>query len=290
MTGIKRRLYRALATYGPINNCLSPRLNWRYFQYHQTCRRAAGRTGSYLADPGKLNGLRIKGALPSYLAKQCSESISALVERGEGVTIEPVNPTFIGIQRPLQSVSEQLLDIFDSKALNEVLKDYFGCHYRVMWLDCYRTVPAEVRKQAWLWHIDNVPYGLAKVQLLLTDTAVENGAMDLLSHADTKKIRKAGYFGEVVGERKAAIELKSKGVSPVLWTGHAGDVFLFDNNNLHRANPPELGYRDAVTALIAPSHKPWHEIRAHLNIAKFTSKSGGYPADPFQFLVKGDNT
>lgn len=250
----------------------------------------SGEQGAYLADPAKLSGLRVEGALPLQLAQRFSETISELIERGEGVTIEPANPTFVGIQSPLQTVSEKLLDIFDSPALNEALGDYFGGHYRVLWLDCYRTVPADVRKQAWLWHIDNVPYGLAKIQLLLTHTKVENGAMDLLSPEDTKKIRKMGYFGEVVGERKAAIELESKGVSVVSCTGRPGDVFLFDNNNLHRANPPELGYRDAVTALLAPSHKPWHEIRANLDIAKFTSKSGGYPSDPFQLLVKGECT
>lgn len=286
MTSIKRRLYRALATYSPINNCLSPRLNWRYYRYHQACRRMSGKQGAYLADPAKLSGLRIEGALPSELAQRFSGTITELVERGEDVTIEPTNPTFVGIHRPLQTVSEKLLDVFDSEVLNAALEDYFGGHYRVLWLDCYRTVPAEIRKQAWLWHMDNVPYGLAKVQLLLTDTAFENGAMDLLSYADTRQVRKRGYFGDVVSSRVSSLDLQTQGVSAFACTGRAGDAFLFDNNNLHRANPPQIRYRDAVTALLAPSHKPWSEIRANLDIAEFTSASGGYPANPFQFLAK----
>lgn len=222
--------------------------------------------------------------IPGNVANELSQRVSRRVAEQQSLTVESDNPVFIGIKNPLSLLGDTVINIFDSPELNEQICRHFGGFYKIAWLDCYRTVPSNVRKQAWLWHSDNVPVGLLKVQVLLTDANRDTGAIEILPRSQTLAFRKAGYFGDIVSERLADLTDFAKRhnieFSPVCVEAKAGDVLLFDNNDLHRANPPKRNFRDALTILLVPSATPWREAYQLSGKAAVEQKPGGYPLYP----------
>lgn len=293
--GIKRKLYRKLATLGVANNSLNPFINLRYLSYSKKCQNLSKRLKPDVPEFQRANPIQnpchFGAILPIDVATQLSEIITDCVEKGVGVSTEADNPVFIGIRNPLTLLGNQIVEIFHNSTLDKRIRSHFGSYYRISWLDCYRTIPAKIRKRAWLWHSDNVPVRMLKVQLLLTNTTATNGAMRILSHEDTMKFRRADYFGDVSIDRTADIdELASEhgiSYSQQNCEGNAGDVFLFDNNDLHCAYPPEENFRDALTYLLLPSPRPWYEVLEESGNASIESNPGGYPLWPNR-LLKND--
>ncbi len=289
---LKRRLYRALASRDVFNNSLSPKINIRYSLYADECRKQSRQLSpdEQLFQKRKpiLEPTRFESIIPRNEALSLSDKVSQIVDEGNKVKTENDNPVFIGIPEPISLLGEDVINIFDNQELDARIKKHFGGYYRVAWLDCYRTVPSLIRKQAWLWHSDNVPARLLKVQLLLTDADRHNGAINMLSHKDTLAFRHAGYFGDLVAERLPDLSefAQQCGVAfnPICCEAKAGDVLLFDNNDLHCAMPPERNYRDALTFLLLPSSKPWNEVYRRNGKASVEKNPGGYPLWPEQTI------
>lgn len=282
----KRRVYRWLSCRGVFNNSLSPIINLRYQQFADKCRKkSVVHLANQYAQPLPITApVHLKNIMHEDVAKQLSQRITDRVVEQQSLTVEAENPVFIGIKKPITLLGEAVIDIFDHPELDAQIMRHFGGFYKIAWLDCYRTVPSEVRKQAWLWHSDNVPIGLLKVQLLLTDANRERGAIQILTREQTLAFRKAGYFGDIVSERLAELDRFAQEhnipFSPICAEAKAGDVLLFDNNDLHRANPPQRDHRDALTILLMPSAVPWRTAYQAVGKAAIEESPGGYPLYP----------
>lgn len=282
----KRTVYRWLGAHGVFNNSLSPVINLRYQKYAEQCRKQAKLSCGQFSDaPDPITEPQhIRQIIPASMACELSQRISKRIAAQQSLMVESDNPVFIGIKNPLSLLGDAVIDIFDSPELDDRIRRHFGGFYKIAWLDCYRTVPSDVRKQAWLWHSDNVPAGLLKVQVLLTDASRNTGAIEILPRSQTLAFRKAGYFGDIVSERLAELSDFAKqhniDFSPNCVEAKAGDVLLFDNNHLHRANPPKQDFRDALTILLFPSAIPWREAYQLSGKAAVEHKPGGYPLYP----------
>lgn len=285
---LKRKCYRFLAASDLFNNSLSPKINLRYRRFSKKCRHISRNKISSNLDETKRFFLKepkkIVNVIPRKTALELSQLISERVDKKLGIVREINNPVFIGIENPISVLGDEIVNIFHHPEVNKALMTYFGGFYRIAWVDCYRTIPTSVRKQAWLWHSDNVPINLLKVQILLTDAKKDTGAINVLNHADTVRFRKAGYFGDIVSERLVDLAefAKNKGIefNPICCEANAGDILLFDNNDLHCAVPPKNGFRDALTVLLFPCDIPWFQHYEKNGPYSVETQPGGYPLYP----------
>jgi hypothetical protein len=189
----------------------------------------------------------------------------------------------VKLERPLDAFGDQVLNVLRGP-LDEALRRHFRGHYRVEWIDCYRSMPSRTRTGSWRWHKDNVPVGCIKAMLHLTPTAAATGAMRFLDWADTVKMHNAGYFGvrarERIDEVAALATDAGKVVSIRFIDAQPGDVLVFNNNLLHSAVPPETDYRDVCTMLLRPSEIPWDQALEKSGRDIIQDFASGYPPRP----------
>lgn len=244
-----------------FNNTLSPRINLPYYCYwviaKQKYRMLTNKQFSIGVCNPKLNlsendFVLVKGVLREGKAKKWSQSLTRLVD-SKPEEFEKSLEYHLRLKNPLQKLDFELSEIFGNKNLQDEIISVLSCPFQVAWIDCYRTIPVEVhsRENSWLWHSDNTPVGTLKCMIALTDITLENGAMSYLSRKATNTIRRGkNYFGDVSSARIETIDESSE--NSLLLEASAGDVILFDNNNLHRANVPKNKHRDVMTCLIIP--------------------------------------
>lgn len=271
-------------------NTLPPGINHRYRRFHRRAQRAFDAAGSppqgVLAE--EVARLRDEGlchagnGLPRSAALALSEKLSGLIAAG-GPRIQQSHRGAFRLVDPLDALGLECLELFDGQA-GRVLEACYGSHFRIDWVDCYRTVADAERKTSWLWHSDNVPSSGLKVMLLLTDSARETGAMRYLPRKISTALNGAGYFGIRVGERR--LDLGSFAAraaivpEPRYREAPAGDVLVFDPNILHCGEPPQRGYRDVMTFFMVPSLISWRDALRVTGTQRLQSSPGGYPSSP----------
>jgi hypothetical protein len=258
-------------------NTLPLPINRRYLRYaRQHCKVQQGPVWpTRFGDPQVARGM-----LDATRARACSEAISAAIASGS-LKPDKALAFMVAIPRPLDLFGADLLDVFDGP-LGDLLRQSYGCEFRVEWIDCYRTYPGE-RQASWLWHIDNVPPYLAKVLLYLTDSDADTGVTEFIPGGDTRAFMAAGYFGVTRSERAADLAQlaarKGMPYRPTSFRLTAGDAVVFNTNTLHRGGIVTRGYRDVVSMVILPSRVSW---RAHFEATGIdrVQSAGSFPRDP----------
>ena len=281
------RLVRMTGLWRLHGNTLPPALNRRYRKFHRQAQAAftGERHESFAREAAQLHeeGLCHAGrGLDPAKARDLSERLTNLISAG-GPQIHQHHQGLYRLNDPLDALGTQCLDLLDGPA-GRILEAHYGSHFRIEWVDCYRTYAGAERKTSWLWHIDNVPAGSLKVMLLLTDSTRETGAMRYLPRETTHALRRAGYFGVRLSERELSLEVFARRAAlklePQYREAPAGDVLLFDPNILHCGEPPLRGHRDVMTFFIVPSLVPWREALKLTGTAHVQSSPGGYPSSP----------
>jgi hypothetical protein len=286
--GVMERVWRKFM-FPRYGNSLPYPTNRRYARYVGACQAryggAADRQAAALAEKVRADGfVQIENALAPDVARAMSAKISALIaaepdDKNKGRTAH----LQYRVKQPIRVLGAEVLDLFRGPA-DAVLQAYFGSLYRLHSVACYRSVPTDDPQGAWLWHIDNYPPYVKKIMLYLTDCDPKLGATSFISPGETAKLREGGYFGIFPEERSENLDrfAARAGITPRAQTREikAGSALLFDNNTLHRANIPEVGYRDVITFTVMPSAEPWEQVLQREGVDKMEARKAMYPADP----------
>lgn len=263
-------------------NALGPLVNGRYVRYADECR-------ALTSDECDLDGVRSKGSvlvrdvMNRETALGLSNHLGQLIDDGEGSTINRTAHLMKKLPCPITALGREVIDIFHQPELDAQIRGYFGSHYRVQWLDCYRSFPTDEVSSSWLWHCDNVPAETLKVMLHLTDAGKDLGATQFMTMDDSIEYYRHGYRGQTskrIADLEPFAEAHQLPYRPFHHESKAGDVMLFNNNALHKAVPPRAGYRDVLTYLLLPNPIPWHEQLERDGIASIEANPGGYPRQP----------
>jgi len=282
---LKSFFYHSPLLYRRFNNTLNPVINLKYYRHASRCKKSyEKRSGNKIYDnksPVRSAGVHhVQGVLSRDIANSYSHLIDELISINSSKLTNTGNS--IVVEKPITNLGFDLINIFHNENLKLEIMKYFGGHFMVKWLDCYRSIPSEDNGTSWLWHSDNVPTETLKLMLLLTDAPKEKGATLFMSRDDTNRYRQKGYWGTKVSERVADLNsfAHDEGLpyEPFCKEASAGDVLLFDNNNLHKAVPPVSGYRDACTYLIFPSDEPFERCINNCKISDLEDRPGGYPS------------
>jgi hypothetical protein len=189
-------------------------------------------------------------------------------------------------------------DIFSLEGLpalaNEIVPDleenFFGCHLFVDKVYSYRSHLAE-RRASWLWHWDNNPNEVVKIIVYLSDVndehdgpfeyiASEEGEAPIVTPSRTGHDNwKPPRNGSRVSDKEMQA-YKSQGYFPTIATGLAGTTVAFNNNCVHRANPPGKGrHRDIITLRVRPTIE---KVESYIDERWTTTceVSGACPKDP----------
>ena len=105
-----------------------------------------------------------------------------------------------------------------------------------------------------------------------------------MSPADTMAYRRAGYYGQYLGERYANLEEFAKKHNlphrPFHLDANAGDVTMFDANFFHRAVSPKKDFRDVIQIYCLPNKISWEEQLQIDGDRIMQRQKNGYPNDP----------
>ena len=181
------RLMRLTGLWAHYGNTLGPGINGRYGAAHRRARRAfRGEAPAATADTLATRGiLHVPKAFPRDEALALSAAFDRAIEERPEAVRRPIEGVF-GLKRPLDVLGEAPLAVLEGP-VRAALEAHYRSHFRVEWLDCYRSTPAAAQATSWLWHMDNVPRGCLKVLPTWQDC-----------HA-----RFAGSQGQVVGVARA---------------------------------------------------------------------------------------
>ena len=286
--GVMEQIWRRFM-FPRYGNSLPFPMNRRYALYNEKCRRGytdgAATPASELAQKVSKDGfVQIHDAIASDKARAMSERVSKLIaaepaskKRGRTAHLQ------YRVNDPIRTLGSEALELFRGPA-DAVLRAYFKSWYRLYSVACYRSVPSSDPQGAWLWHIDNYPPAVKKIMLYLTDCEPKLGTTSFVSPAQTKALRGSGYFGIYPYERSedlSSFAARAK-IDPNIQTCtiEAGSALFFDNNTLHRANIPEVGFRDVITFTVLPSDSPWDKVLDGEGIAALEARTSMYPNDP----------
>ncbi|MEM9366186.1 MAG: phytanoyl-CoA dioxygenase family protein [Planctomycetota bacterium] len=263
-------------------NQLGPFVNGRYRRYAASCRE---RTRFPIDWDGvkKRGAVRVPGVLDQGQAREYSDVVGRYLSENPPTESTDLQKLMRIVPCAASLLGEGVTGVFHHPEVASVLHGFFGCHFRIQWLDCYRSFPCEQVSHAWRWHYDNVPCETIKVMLCLTDAGEHRGATRFMSIDDTCAYYEAGYRGRGK-ERLESLEgfAKLHGLPhrPFHHEAKAGDVLIFQNNALHRAVPPLDGYRDVLTYLVLPNPVPWDKQLQADGYEAIEKKPGGYPQFP----------
>jgi hypothetical protein len=242
-------------------------------KYWRACRKASGFAPS--ESPLQTEGVQLLDALGSATAKALSDRISDFVATGKGIYPHKNTAHLQSIlKNPLDDLPETL-ETFANPAVDSAIRAYFGAYYKIHGVTAYRSHPTESVRASWLWHIDNDPPTIKKLMVYLTESGEHSGATRFLDAQTSAAFKKAGYYGRFENERVEDLapfaEAHGLPFEPRWFEVKAGSALFFDNNLIHRAVPPEGGYRDVITFVLMPSNRPW--------TAQVTT-SAAYPKNP----------
>lgn len=276
--------------YKKYNNTLAWKINRSYEKYTQECiEKYAKEHGPVeLSDsPLVTDGvLLVKNAMDAERAKGYSEKFSKLIEEKSEWIAQPKDYADLQIRllEPLRALDAGLMDVFKTPAVHEALLAFFRGHYRIEWVNTFRSIPSDRKASSWLWHSDSFPPHTCKLFLHLTDATAETGATDFMSLEDTHAFRKAGYYGQYLAERYDGLEefAQEKGLNyrPIHFDAVPGDATIFDMNFFHRAVSPRVRYRDVAQFYLVPNNISWDEQFAKDGVDGMRAPHKGYLKDP----------
>lgn len=132
-----------------------------------------------------------------------------------------------------------------------ILRTYYGSHFFVRDLACYRTQAVPAVQGSYAWHRDNYPPGSLKVMVYLTDVLTPaHGPLTVAAGTQSGFVPQLGRVGDRYGTEAVA------GRRLVDCLGPKGTVIIFDNNAIHRATDPVSGQRDVINFTVFPSIRP----------------------------------
>ncbi len=288
-----KKIVRSSLYTNRYSNSLDIRLNETYLRYQRFC------SAQYVARHGvqDFGESRIRthsaqifsGVVAAEKARQYSEQISYFIEHNqELVKIDDKHSSLLKtIKHPLRTMGTDYLEIFHNPELHNALVTFFGGDYRLEWVSAFRTLPSTHVVSSWNWHTDANPPYTCKVFLHLTSATADTGATDFMTPEDTALYRRAGYFGDHYGsERMGDKEIREFAQKhglpyrPFHFDVSAGDASLFNQNFLHRAVAPRVGYRDVFEFFLLPNPVPWHEQLAKDGIDSAQIRLPLYPKNP----------
>lgn len=284
------KIRRSQLYYGRYNNTLGFRLNENYLRYAHECEAKYAREhGRLTLPPSKLlteSATIVKNAFPADKATGYSKKISAFIDGNAPCVDRPegYSDLQIRIKDPLRSLDADLLNVLRSPKVHEELLAFFRGHYRIEWVSVFRSFPAQRAASSWLWHSDSFPPKTCKVFLHLTPATAELGATEFMNKDDTMAYRRAGYYGQYLGERYASLETFAEkhrlNYKPYHYDAAPGDATVFDMNFFHRAVSPLHDYRDVVQFFLLPNPVSWEEQFRKDGIDGLVHPKNGYPTDP----------
>jgi hypothetical protein len=291
MTASVTEKVRRRFIYPRYGNSLSLPINLRYSKYIEKCRQRFVRENQPTdADMAMVEKVRTNGfaqivdAITPERARAMSEKITDIAS-GQTSSKKKARTAHLryAVGQPIKELGPGILDLFRGPA-DPVLLAYFDSWYRLINVACYRTIPSSNPQGAWLWHTDNYPPAVKKIMLYLTDCEPKLGATSFISPAETARLRGGGYYGIMPDERSEDLTAFASraAIKPTIQTPTvtAGSALLFDNNALHRANIPEIGYRDVVTFTVMPSAEPWETVLNREGLESLNNAKAMYPDRP----------
>jgi hypothetical protein len=256
----------------------------RYASYENAARRSwkarSKATPEQLAaaDRFKANGFEVLPP-PTRMTPERLRAIKDTVDRH----FDQQNDGFVinyGTRRLVDGIEliPDLVDFIDAD-VEAVIENYYGSHFKLFAVTCYRTMPTPDKPDSsFLWHLDNCPKQEIKLMVYLDDVVAETGALSVKDKPFSASLRKEGFFdrrriNQFVGR------LDDTSTTRVL-EGPTGTRLLFENSGcIHKATSPKVGHRDVVTFVIIPSDMPWRpHFARHRNLM---STNGGICVDPF---------
>lgn len=288
---VLKRIRRSPLYYQRYNNTLDLQTNLAYTRYTRECAAHYEQTrGPLNLPPSPVHenaAMLLRSVFPREKTLQYSARITELVTRNDPAVLRPKGEEHLSlrIKEPLRTLDTGLLDVLRSPEVHRALLQFFRGHYRIAWVVCYRSLPTQHVSSSWLWHSDSFPPHTCKMFLHLTSATAETGAMELMNRADTMAYRRAGYFGQHLGERFADLQEFAKHHNlpyrPFHFEANPGDATIFDMNFFHRAVPPRKDFRDVIQFFFLPNTIPWEEQLTRDGIDSVGGLAGGgFPKDP----------
>ncbi len=252
--GAQRRLHYALG----FDNSAGIIRNLGYARYHRRCQEAyASRHPAAPTERSRDVALAIQGA-GFHLAPPTPEVVAALepiramldarlddpanrVPKFDALTRYYLSPTEFDLVRPV-------LDTWIGAAVAHSLRSDFAVASAYV----YRTEPSgDAPRSSWLWHSDEHPDCCLKLFVYLTDTTIENGAMQVHTWPSTRDLKRRGF----ADRRSVGPTIQADLDDPrryVVAEGARGSVAFFCANAIHRAIWPKRSHRDLLTFELAP--------------------------------------
>lgn len=284
------KIHRCPFYYRRYNNTISYRLNTTYLRYARACAQAYAREHGHQSPPPSPlcteGAMCLRNVYPEEKTRAASAKITELIDKKDPRAVYPkkFGDLQVRIEPPLQTIGTDLLEVFHAPVIHEAMLSFFQGHYRILWVSIYRTIPAQRVASSWLWHCDGYPPRTCKLFLHLTQTTAETGATEFMNLEDTMAYRRAGYFGQHLGERYADLEEFARDhhlpYHPFHFDAAPGDATVFDMNFFHRAISPRTGFRDVVQFYLLPNPIPWDEQLRKDGIESLAHVGSGYPKDP----------
>ena len=168
----------------------------------------------------------------------------------------------------LKSYDDNLSLQIASQEITKKISELMGCFTKVQEMKLIihhkQHEDTKFRGAQYAWHWDNHPDELFNVMLYLSDVEGEDdGAYQYMADTSGKGIINKGFDHNLTEEFAQQLGI----VKSV--TGKAGDFFLFNNNNIHRAGVPTVKDRKVVLYQIRPCMKPvskqldWNYLNQH---------------------------
>lgn len=258
--------------------------NLKFWRYLKDCQRAYARRnrGTFLS-AAVVVARRIQSegycvfppAPDSRTVTNIAARVARLVEAGHATITPGVEEWMVQVNDSMATVPE-ITGLLRPEVVT-VLEAAYRSHFKIFSTEIYRVLPTTERMQvSGLWHTDNLPPGMLKALVYLTDSGKPTGALRLHPWPKSRRLLRAGFFDRF-NARRFSDALES---SWIFVDGPAGTVILWDSNIVHRTTPPEFGYRDAVAFKFLPSLEPWEQHVKRMGGLLSYERRRKFPDDP----------
>ncbi|MCA9058531.1 MAG: hypothetical protein KDA85_08530, partial [Planctomycetaceae bacterium] len=143
------------AQFAKYGNTLGPLVNRRYQSYADMCHSQSGeqRDETGVRSAGSV---LIRNVMPTDDALQLSAKVDACIRSQDprAAVAESTAQVMRSIRNPITTLGRSVVEIFAHPDVNQQIRAYFGSHFRIQWLDCYRSLPTTEVSHSWLWHSD----------------------------------------------------------------------------------------------------------------------------------------
>ena len=169
--------------------------------------------------------------------------------------------------------------------MSPLIEQYYESYFQPYWISIQQNYPGQVTAAdaSFGWHIDDNPKEIMKIFLYLNDVNESNGAFRSLNYSDSRRILKKGFVSNSVETRLKNQKLVENFIaknpnSLNIMEGKSGTFLMFDNNLVHKATPPEVGYRQLCQIEIYPSKNKF--ALNQVKNALINPIKRDYPKDP----------